>query len=104
MKDARVYFLADSFFLPGLKEFSLGKFRSKIAALWTDDELANSIAEIYENTVSEDDGIRAAIIDTVKSHCKELLTRQPFLRLVEAGGSFALDLIRILSEHGRTWY
>jgi hypothetical protein len=85
MKDARVYFLADSFCLEDLKKFSLGRFRSKFAAFWANDKLADCIREIYECTRREDGGIRIAVIDTVKQHCKDLLLSQPFEKLVEAG-------------------
>lgn len=43
MEHARVYFLADAYFLADLKELSLLKFQSKIAALWASEELADCI-------------------------------------------------------------
>lgn len=66
--------LADAYFLADLKELSLRKFQSKIAARWASEELADCITEIYDNTIREENGIRVAVISTVQKHCKELLS------------------------------
>lgn len=104
MKDARVYLLADSYMLQGLKELSLEKFRLSFAALWASDELAECIAEIYGNTVHEDNGIRDAVIATVQKHCRQLLSNDAFRNLIESGGELAFDLISALSANIHNWY
>lgn len=98
LKDPRVYFLADEFFLYDLKAVALEKFRSKLDELWVSERLSGCVAEIYENTASEsDDGIRAAVIDTCVQHADQLLLRKAFLSLIHEGGDFAVGLVRALA-------
>lgn len=104
MKHARVYFLADAYLLADLKELSLRKVQSKIAALWASEELADCITEIYDNTIREENGIRVAVISTAQKHCKELLSSKPFQILLENGGELVFDLVSALSTDGSIWH
>jgi hypothetical protein len=82
-----------------LKAVALEKFRTKLDELWVSERLVVCIAEIYENTPSEnDDGIRAAVVDTCVQHVSQLLSRKAFLSLIHEGGDFAVDLMRALAE------
>ena len=48
---------------------ALEKFRNKLGELWVSERLVGCIAEISENTPLEnDDGMRAAVVDTCVQH------------------------------------
>ena len=86
--------------LDDFKAVALEKFRSKLDELWVSERLVGCIAEIYENTPSEnDDGMRAAVVDTCVRHVDQLLSRKAFLSLIHEGGDFSVDLMRALAEH-----
>jgi hypothetical protein len=56
---------------------ALEKFRSKLGELWVSERLVGCIAEIYENAPSEnDDGMRAAAVDTCVQHINQLLQKR----------------------------
>lgn len=85
--------------MDNLKAVALEKFRDKLDELWVSEKLFGCIAEIYENTLSEnDDGMRAAVIDICVRHVSQLLSRKAFLSLIHEGGDFAVELMRALAE------
>ena len=63
------------------------------------ERFVGCVAEIYDNTPSEnDDGIRAAVVNTSVKHIKLLLSKKAFVALIEEGGDFAVDVTRALAE------
>lgn len=61
--------------------------------------LPDGISEIYNNTPSEnDDGLRTAVVNTSVKHLKQLLLKKAFLAVIEEGGEFVVDVMRVLAE------
>lgn len=98
LRDPRVYFLADSFFLDELKTLAQEKFMRKLDELWVSEGFTACVAEIYANTIPETgSGIRSAVINISVNHIDELLLRTTFVALVDGGGDFAVELLRALA-------
>lgn len=98
LKDPRVYFLADSFFLDELKTLAQEKFMRKLDEIWVSEGFTGCVAEIYTKTTLETgSGIRSAVINISVNHTNELLLRTTFVALIDGGGDFAVELLRALA-------
>ncbi|KAI1002052.1 hypothetical protein K3495_g6151 [Podosphaera aphanis] len=106
LKDVRVYGLADTFLIDGLKSLSETKFSKKIRGCKLDDAFATCVQEVYKTSTS---GASQMRIDVVKVATKKskLLAQEymmdrekvsthenlkKVLSIVSEGGEFARDL------------
>lgn len=97
LKDSRVYFLADEFFLHDLKDLALKRFQNKIDQLWATNGLTACLQEVYANTLKKEEEIRVAAMRTVCTHVNDLLSMSSFRLLVAEGGDLAVELVEALS-------
>ncbi|KAJ6787458.1 hypothetical protein PWT90_08732 [Aphanocladium album] len=91
-KDLRVYELAHTLEIRGLKEYSSKKFAVKAGGLWAREGFADCIRDVYTSTLGTDCKLRRIVVDITRKHPKELWNK-PMQDLLREGGDFAVDLI-----------
>ncbi|KAL2002760.1 hypothetical protein VTN02DRAFT_6039 [Thermoascus thermophilus] len=102
MRDARVYVLADYFFMAALKEYAFKRFQEQIEKLWISESFVDCIREVYRTTNDDDKRMRDAVVQVAYSHVKELWPNKRFQDLVQENGKFAVDLTATLIQKGVT--
>lgn len=91
LKEARVYALANMFFLEDLKAFATAKLQQKLEELWTSESFPECIREVYATTPESDRAMRSAVVEVAKDHVRELGKMVLFKDLLREGGDFAVD-------------
>ncbi|KAF1970798.1 hypothetical protein BU23DRAFT_472847, partial [Bimuria novae-zelandiae CBS 107.79] len=96
LKDIRVYALAEMFLIDDLKTLALSKFQVRLPKLWMTrmpPAFPEWVQEIY--TTTPDNGLlRPEVVRFVRNHRDTLKGNDAFLRLVEEGGDFVVDLFK----------
>jgi hypothetical protein len=96
LKDARVYALADMFFLPDLKALCTLKLTDKLHDQWSSESFPDCIREIYESTPQSDRTMKDAVVRVAKQHARELAEKDIFKDLIREGGDFPVDYLESL--------
>lgn len=90
-KDVRVYVLADYFFVEGLKDYALERFKSKAQQLWVSENFVDCIRDVYEST--QDLEFREVVLGVAYEHLPDLWSKKPFRDLIHEGGDLAVALM-----------
>jgi hypothetical protein len=105
--NARVYAIADKYFIQGLKVLSKKKFRKSLELRKDSKTISNAVRIVYTSTPDADRGLRSVITDIVKECGNSLLENEDFKTMLTAVPEFALDLLyrvweeRFCQECGR---
>lgn len=97
-RDARVYALADYFFMTALKEYAFKRFQAKIQKLWISETFVDCIREVYRTTNDDDKRMRDAVVQVARTNVNQLWSNKRFQDLVQENGKFAVDLTATLIE------
>ncbi|KAK4544759.1 hypothetical protein LTR36_004008 [Oleoguttula mirabilis] len=105
--DARVFIIADKYFILKLKDLAAIKLQERAKAEWKSPAFANAISEVYTASPAEDRTLHDIVIETVKEHAVELFQDEEahasFHAVVDNVGDFAADLLKALGrEHSKT--
>ncbi|KAF1967055.1 BTB/POZ domain-containing protein [Bimuria novae-zelandiae CBS 107.79] len=95
LKDPRVYYLAEKFFLEGLKELALSKLKDRLKKGWQSKIFPVCVEEIYAIT-SSSSSMRVAVAKIAAEHGKDLQEEETFLDLLHGGGEFVVDFYKAL--------
>jgi len=98
----KVYALAEKYSITPLKALALEKFRVAALDHWDTDSFLVATREAYASTISEDKGMRNAVLKTLHENSR-LLDRESVQELLRRVEFLAFDLLmysRQLSRHG----
>ena len=71
--DARMFAIADKYFVKSLKTLIVEKFINHCRDQWNTPSFAQAVAEVYE-TAPEDSSLKEVVVTAVQYHVDELLT------------------------------
>lgn len=99
--DARVFTIADKYFIPKLKDLAATKFKKRAIAEWDSADFANAVEEIYLAGPAEDRRLHGIVLDVIQGHAKELSkvpeTYQRFHGVLVSVGEFSADAFKALA-------
>jgi speckle-type POZ protein len=90
---AQVYAMGDKYLIPALKDYSKECFRRSLSTQ-TGNDLANSIAEAYSNTVESDRGLRDVSIEAAVIRLGRLTSDKAFSALALHIPCFGYELLQ----------
>ncbi|KAF1810899.1 hypothetical protein P152DRAFT_460190 [Eremomyces bilateralis CBS 781.70] len=93
MAHARVYALADKYHIAGLKTLAGAKFACQVQTHWAGEEFADSLVEVYENSLETDRGLRDVCLQVFREH-REIAERREIQEAVKGTPELAWELLR----------
>ncbi|KAK3671417.1 hypothetical protein LTR78_008695 [Recurvomyces mirabilis] len=98
---ARVYFLADKYFVAPLPDLALANFKIAVLRSWHSEGFADAAQEIYNNTTSRDHRLRIVIRETISGHAAALFpppaSGTKLEQMLADCPQFAADLVPVFS-------
>ncbi|KAL8790913.1 MAG: hypothetical protein Q9213_000338 [Squamulea squamosa] len=91
--NATMYTIGDRFLLNGLKDLAKAKFAAALPDGWNKENLLDIIRFIYDNTLSDDRGLRECLLPILTQHKDSLRSDSAFMDVVKNYGEFAIDVI-----------
>ncbi|KAL8770438.1 MAG: hypothetical protein Q9209_003864 [Squamulea sp. 1 TL-2023] len=91
--NATMYTIGDRYLLNGLKDLAKAKFAAALPDGWNKESLPDVIRFIYENTLSDDRGLRECLVPILSHHKTSLRSDDAFMDVVKNYGEFAVDVI-----------
>lgn len=92
MRDARVYGLAEMFFIEGLKKLSIEKLNTKLNLPCPNQTFVDCIQEVYAVTGGSN-RMRDMVARKAATRRSDLYKEQFFKNLLHKGGDFVVDMI-----------
>ena len=101
-----MYRLGDVFQIPLLCKYAVAEFlRRTYKVEWTQpllDDFCEAIKLIYRTTLDSDRGMREAVRDVAMDHCRSLLGREQFMKVLrEEIPELGADLLAGLNQSDR---
>ncbi|KAI9761052.1 MAG: hypothetical protein M1840_002037 [Geoglossum simile] len=100
LKHPRVNAIADLFDIEGLKELCATRFTDQLVTHWISDTFVDSVREIYSTSTKSEDRMRKAIVDTTRTHAKDLYKHSDFKALIKGNAEFSGELTIALLDEG----
>ncbi|KAL6149966.1 hypothetical protein ACJQWK_02530 [Exserohilum turcicum] len=98
--NVKVYSIADKYDIPALKSVARQKFQESVETCWNMDDFPHAIAEVYNSTPPNDQGLRSLVVDVACEHITSLLQKQGFCDVLGETAGFASDLVQLqASKH-----
>lgn len=94
LRDARVYALADMFFLENLMELCVAKLKQKLRDGDDQEGFADCVREVYASTHETDKRLRSVVVKAAVS--RKFATTKRGKELVHEGGDFVVDYFEVL--------
>ncbi|KAK4553424.1 hypothetical protein LTR86_009481 [Recurvomyces mirabilis] len=98
---ARVYFIADKYFVAPLTDLALANFKTGVLRSWHSEGFADAVQETYNNTTSRDHRLRIVIRETISNHAAAFFPSPPsgtkLEQMLANCPHFAADLVPVLS-------
>ena len=88
-----MYALADMLDIPSLKAIAAKKLEAALKSKWDPTGFAEVVAEVYATSNTRDSDIRGTLIESAKSHLKELLLLDAFKEVLFSNGEFSGGLV-----------
>ena len=88
-----MYALADMLDIPALKAIAAKKLEAALKSEWDPTGFAGVVAEVYATSNTRDSDIRGTLIESAKSHLKELLLLDVFKDILLSNAEFSGGLI-----------
>ncbi|KAL9012086.1 MAG: hypothetical protein Q9173_003122 [Seirophora scorigena] len=88
-----MYVIGDRFDLSQLRDLAKEKFSAALIERWNQEDLAEVIRTIYDNTMPSDRPLRDCLVPTLQQNRKALRENEDFMNLVKTHGDFAVDLV-----------
>jgi len=92
--NAKIYVIADKYDIQALKEWATTKYKEVLPTTWNSTAFIESARLIYDNTLDNDRVLRDIIIQKASENVKVLFDRGEFIDLLQAGGDFAMEVLR----------
>jgi speckle-type POZ protein len=90
--NVEVYQIADKYLVPALKSLAERNCQETFGACWDADDFPDAIAQIYSLPDTSDQGLRAMVVEVVREHSKQLITKPKFCDILKETTEFASDL------------
>jgi speckle-type POZ protein len=90
--NVEVYQIADKYLVPALKSLAQRKIQETFSTSWNSDDFPDAIAQVYSQPDTSDQGPRAMVIEVVREHSKQLITKPKFCDILKGTTEFASDL------------
>jgi speckle-type POZ protein len=91
--NVEVYQIANKYLVPALKSLAQRKIQETFSTSWNSDDFPDAIAQVYSQPDTSDQGPRAMVIEVVREHSKELITKPKFCDILKGTTEFASDLV-----------
>ena len=69
--DVKMYEAADYYAIPALAQFAVSKLTSRVATIWTKEEFADIVEEVFEQDLKSD-ALRDAVVEVAVKHASVL--------------------------------
>ena len=79
--------------IPSLKAVATKKLEATLKSKWDPTGFAGVVAEVYATSNTRDSDIRGTLIESAKSHLKELLLLDAFKEVLFSNGEFSGGLV-----------
>ncbi|KAL8805590.1 MAG: hypothetical protein Q9182_001855 [Xanthomendoza sp. 2 TL-2023] len=101
--NAAMYTIGDRYNLNGLQDLAKAKFATALPHCWNKEDFPGAIRFIYENTHTEDRGLRECLVPTLIQHKQHLRSDEKFMDVVQTYGEFAVDLLDAWTYQHSGW-
>lgn len=95
---ARVYGVAEKYFVVGLKQWAKTRFRDAVKMSWDTVDFPNVVREIYASTHSTVRELRDELGYATEINLRALQKKKEFQDVLEECAGFSVDMVRILGE------
>lgn len=89
---AKIYAIAEKYFVAGLKELAMEKFKAACTSSWDDAAFPVAVNIVYQTTPESDLGLRGVVLDTITSRLS-LIGKPEIQVLLAEGNGLALGVL-----------